>query len=100
MIPVAGCFGWIPNRRLALAVSSVIVILLVVGGGFPMRRYTISHATMVVLPEDRTVGICVRPMPGKMQQAVTTVFNDPQVLAALAEQSANTVFTTHVLPSN
>ncbi len=95
------CFGWIPNRRLALAVSSVIVILLVVGGGLMVRRYTISHATMVVLPENRTVGIAVWPMPAEqMLQAVSTAFSDPQVRAALEKQPADTVFTAHLLPSN
>lgn len=93
-------FGWISNRRVALAVSSAAVIVLVVGSGLLLRRYTIGHAATDLLPEDRVMAIAVWPMPAeKLQQVVAAALSDPRVKSAL-ESEPGAVFTAHVLPEN
>ena len=94
------CFGWIPNRAAALAVSSVVVIILVVGSGLLLRRYTIGHSATELLPEDRTLAIAIWPMPGKkIQQVVSIALRDDRVRSAL-QQEPGAVFTAHVLPED
>ncbi len=93
-------FGWIPNRSLALGVSSVVVIFLVIGSGFLLRRYTIAHAATEPLPEDRTLAIAIWPMPReKMEQVVSVAMHDARVRSAL-EKEQGTVFTAHLLPAD
>jgi len=50
-------FGWIPNRRVALAVSSLVVTIIVIGGGLLLRRYTIGHSATELLAEDCIMAI-------------------------------------------
>jgi len=93
-------FGWIPNRRVALAASSAVVTILVLGGGLALRRFTISHSATALLPEDRTLAISTWPMPEeKIQQIVSESLRDPQVRAAL-DREQGAVFAAHVLPQN
>ncbi len=93
-------FGWIPNRTLALSVSSLVVILLVIGGGLALRRYTIGHAATELLPEDRMMAISIWPMPPeKLQQVVSLALQDAKVRSAL-EKEPGAVFTVHVLPED
>ncbi len=93
-------FGWMPGRRGALAVWSIAVTVLVIGGGLLLRRYTIGHSATELLPEDRMMAIAVWPMPAeKIQQAVAVALQDERVKSALArEQGA--VFTAHLLPED
>jgi protein-S-isoprenylcysteine O-methyltransferase Ste14 len=93
-------FGWIPNRTLALTVSSLVVIVLVIGGGLALRRYTIGHAATELLPEDRIMAIAIWPMPPeKLQQVVSLALQDAKVRSAL-EKEPGAVFTAHVLPED
>jgi protein-S-isoprenylcysteine O-methyltransferase Ste14 len=93
-------FGWISNRKAALAVCSVVVIIVVMGSGLMLRRYTIGHAATELMPEDRTFAIAVYPMaPEKMQQVVSVALQDPRVRAAL-EKEPGAAFTAHLLPQN
>jgi protein-S-isoprenylcysteine O-methyltransferase Ste14 len=93
-------FGWIPNRKAALAVSSAAAIVVVIGGGLMLRRYTIVHTATELMPEDRTLAIAVYPMaPEKMQQVVSVAMQDSRVRAAL-ENEPGAVFTAHLLPQN
>jgi protein-S-isoprenylcysteine O-methyltransferase Ste14 len=93
-------FGWMSNRRLALALSSVVVIALVIGGGLMLRRYTIGHAATELLPKDRVMAISIWPMPAeKIEQVVDVALKDDRVRAALAKESG-AVFTAHVLPQD
>ncbi len=93
-------FGWISNRRVALAVSSAAMIVLVMGGGLLLRRYTIGHAATDLLPEDRVMAIAIWPMPpDKLQQVVAAAMNDSRVKQAL-QNEPGAVFTAHVLPEN
>jgi|SRR5579863_3977030 len=93
-------FGWIPSRSLALALSSLVVVAVVIGGGLLLRRYTIGHAATDLLPEDRTLAIAIWPMPAeKIQQVVAVALHDPRVSSAL-EQEQGAVFTAHILPQS
>ena len=93
-------FDWIPNPRAAIAVCSVVVIMLVMGAGLTLRRYTISHTATALMPESRTFAIAIHPMPpDKMHQVVSVALQDPRVQAALAKESG-AVFTAHLLPQN
>ena len=93
-------FGWIPNRRLALTVSSLAVVVVVIGGGLLLRRYTIGHAATDLLPEDRTLAIAIWPMPAeRLQNVVSTALSDARVRASL-EKERGAVFTAHVLPED
>src|SRR5579859_163689 len=93
-------FGWMSNPRLALALSSVAVIALVIGGGLMLRRYTIGHAATELLPEDRVMAISIWPMPAeKIEQVVDVALKDDRVQAALAKESG-AAFTAHVLPED
>lgn len=93
-------FGWMSNPRLALALSSVAVVALVIGGGLMLRRYTIGHAATELLPEDRVMAISIWPMPAeKIEQVVDVALKDGRVQAALAKESG-AVFTAHVLPED
>jgi protein-S-isoprenylcysteine O-methyltransferase Ste14 len=92
--------GSVPNRGVALAVATVAVVVLVIGCGLLLRRYTIGHAATVLLPEDRTLAIAVWPMPAeKMQQVVSVALHDERVQTAL-EREPGAVFTAHILPAN
>jgi protein-S-isoprenylcysteine O-methyltransferase Ste14 len=91
-------FGWIPNRSVALAVSSAVIAVLVMGSALALRRYTIGHSATDLLPEDRTMAIAIWPMPGeKMQQVVSAALNDERVRSAL-EKEPGAAFTAHILP--
>ncbi len=93
-------FGWISNRRVALAASSAAVIALVIGGALLLRRYTIGHAATDLLPEDRVMAIAIWPMPQqKLQQVVAAAMNDVRVKQAL-QNEPGAVFTAHVLPED
>jgi protein-S-isoprenylcysteine O-methyltransferase Ste14 len=93
-------FGWISNRKVALAVCSVAVIIVVMGSGLMLRRYTIGHAATELMPEDRTFAIAIHPMaPEKMQRVVSVALQDPRVQAALAKEPG-AAFTAHLLPEN
>jgi protein-S-isoprenylcysteine O-methyltransferase Ste14 len=93
-------FGWIPSRPVALAVSSLVIVAVFIGGGVLLRRYTIGHAATDLLPEDRTLAIAIWPMPAeKIQQVVAVALHDPRVSSAL-EKEQGAVFTAHVLPKD
>jgi len=93
-------FGWIPNRNLALTVSSAAVIVVAISGGLALRRYTIGHAATKLLPEDRTLAIAIWPMPEeKIRGVVAAAMRDPRVPAAL-DKEQGAAFTAHVLPEN
>ena len=93
-------FGWISNRSTALAVSSALIILLVIGSALALRRYTIGQSATELLPEDRTMAIAIWPMPGeKIQQVVSAALSDERVRSAL-EKEPGAVFTAHILPQN
>jgi protein-S-isoprenylcysteine O-methyltransferase Ste14 len=93
-------FGWISNRSTALAVSSALIVLLVIGSALALRRYTIGHSATELLPEDRTMAIAIWPMPGeKIQQVVSVALNDERVRSAL-EKEPGAVFTAHILPQD
>ncbi|HEV2379044.1 MAG TPA: hypothetical protein VG206_04530 [Terriglobia bacterium] len=87
--------GWIPNRQVALAVSSAAVVVLVIGGGLAPRRYTIGR-----VPEDRTFAIAVwSTSPESIQRVVSTALSSPQVRQALASEP-DSFFTAHLLPAD
>ena len=93
-------FGWIPNRRAALAISSVMIVAGVIGGGLGLRRYTIGHAATDLLPGDHILAIAVWPMPAeKIQQVVLAAMSDERVKTALRKEPG-AVFTAHVLPED
>jgi hypothetical protein len=93
-------FGWIPNRSVALVVSSAVIVVLVTGSALALRRYTIGHSATELLPEDRTMAIAVWPMPGdKIQQVVSAALSDERVRSALAKEPG-AVFTAHILPQD
>ncbi len=93
-------FGWIPNRAAALAVSSLVIVILVIGSALALRRYTIGHAATELLPEDRTMAIAIWPMPPeRLQQVMSAALRDPKVRAAL-EKEPGAAFTAHVLPAD
>lgn len=93
-------FGWIPNRSVALAVSSAVIVVLVVAGALTVRRYTIGHSATELLREDRTMAIAVWPMSGdKIQQVVSAALGDERVRAAL-QKEPDAVFTAHILPQD
>jgi len=92
--------GWVPNRSVALGVASLTLVVLVVGFGLLLRRYTIGHAATALLPEDRTLAIAVWPMPPeRMQDVVSAALHDDRVQTAL-ERESGAVFTAHILPEN
>jgi protein-S-isoprenylcysteine O-methyltransferase Ste14 len=93
-------FGWIRNRRLALATSSMAIIVLVIGGGLALRRVTIGHSATDLLPEDRVMAIAVWPMPEeKIQQVVSIALQNAKVRGQLAKEPG-AVFTAHLLPED
>ena len=93
-------FGWISNRSTALAVSSALMILLVIGSALALRRYTIGQSATELLPQDRTMAIAIWPMPGeKIQQVVSAALSDERVRSAL-EKEPGAVFTAHILPQD
>jgi protein-S-isoprenylcysteine O-methyltransferase Ste14 len=93
-------FGWIPNRSVALAVSSAVIVVLVIASALALRRYTIGHSATELLPEDRVMAIAVWPMPGeRIQQVVSAAVNDERVRSAL-EREPGAVFTAHILPQD
>jgi hypothetical protein len=102
--PGGRLFGWlfgrIPNRAASLAVSSVVVVILVIGSALALRRYTIGHAATELLPEDRTMAIAIWPMPPeRLQQVISVALRDSKVRAAL-EKESGAAFTAHVLPAD
>ena len=93
-------FGWMPNRSLALGVSSAVIVVLVMGGALALRRYTIAHAAKELLPEDRVMAIAIWPTPpDQIQQVVSTALEDERVRAALANEPG-AAFTAHLLPKD
>jgi protein-S-isoprenylcysteine O-methyltransferase Ste14 len=93
-------FGWIPNRKVGLVVSSAVVIALVIGGGVVLRRYTIARATTEVLLEDRTLAIAVWPTsPETIERVVSTALSAPRVQQAVASEP-DSFFTAHLLPAD
>jgi protein-S-isoprenylcysteine O-methyltransferase Ste14 len=93
-------FGWIPNRSVALAFSSAVIVVLVMSSALALRRYTIGHSATELLPEDRTMAIAIWPIPGeKIQQVVSAALNDKRVRSAL-EKEPGAVFTAHILPQD
>jgi protein-S-isoprenylcysteine O-methyltransferase Ste14 len=93
-------FGWIPSRGAALAVSSAVIIVLVLGGAVSLRRYTINHAATQFMPEDRMMAIAIWPTPpDKIQQVVSVALQDERVRAALANEPG-AAFTAHLLPKD
>jgi len=93
-------FGWIPNRSVALAVSSAVIVMLVMGSALALRFYTIGHSATELLPEDRTMAIAIWPMPAeRIQQVVSSALNDERVRSAL-EKEPGAVFTAHILPQD
>jgi protein-S-isoprenylcysteine O-methyltransferase Ste14 len=91
-------FGWIPNRSVALTVSSAVIVVLIMGGALTLRRYTIGHSATELLAEDRTMAIAVWPMTGeKIQQVVSAALGDARIRSAL-EKESDAVFTAHILP--
>ncbi len=93
-------FGWIPNRKVALAVSCLVVTVLVIGGGLLLRRVTIGHSATDLLPEDRVMAISIWPLPAqKIEQVVSLALKDPKVQTEL-EKEPGAVFTAHLLPEN
>src|SRR5439155_16383376 len=77
-------FGWIPDRRMAVAVSSVAVAALVIMCGLSLRRYTIGHAATDLLPQDRVMAISIWPMPAeRIQQVVSAALGDDRVRKAI-----------------
>ncbi len=93
-------FGWIPNRKLGLAASCVVVSALAIAGGLLLRQVTIGHAATDLLPEDRVMAIAIWPMPAdKIEQVVSLALKDSEVRAAL-EKEPGAVFTAHLLPEN
>ena len=93
-------FGWMPNRSLALGVSSAVIVVLVMGGALALRRYTIAHAAKELLPEDRVMAIAIWPTPpDQIQQVVSTALEDERVRTALANEPG-AAFTAHLLPKD
>ncbi len=93
-------FGWIPNRGLALAASSAVIVVLVLGGALALRRDTIAHTATDLLPQDRTLAIAIWPTPpDKIQQVVSAALQDDRVRAAL-EKEQGASFTAHLLPKD
>ena len=93
-------FGWIANRSVALAVSSAVIVMLVMGSALALRFYTIGHSATELLPEDRTMAIAIWPMPAeRIQQVVSSALNDERVRSAL-EKEPGAVFTAHILPQD
>lgn len=93
-------FGWIADRRWALAASSAVIVVFVLGGALALRRYTIAHAATELLPADRILAISVWPTPSqKIEQVVSAALQDPQVRSALANEPG-AAFTAHLLPED
>ena len=93
-------FGWIPSRSAALAVSSAVIIVLVLGGAVVVRNYTIAHAATELLPANNMMAIAIWPTPpDRIQQVVSTALQDERVRAALANEPG-AAFTAHLLPKD
>lgn len=93
-------FGWIPSRGLAVAVSSSVVIALVLGGAVAIRGYTIHHAATELLPTNNMMAIAIWPTPqDKIQQVVTAALQDDRVRTAL-DNEHGAAFTAHLLPKD
>ncbi len=92
--------GWMPNRGAALAISSAVIIALVLGGAVAARRYTIAHAATEILPAQNLMAIAIWPMPtGKIEQVVSVALEDDRVKAALRNEPG-AAFTAHLLPQD
>lgn len=93
-------FGWMPNRGVALAVASAIVVALVLGGAMALRGYTIAHASTKVLPADKIMAIAIWPTPpDRIAQVVAAALEDERVRTALTKESG-AAFTAHLLPKD
>jgi len=93
-------FAWIPNRGLALAASSAVIVVLVLGGALALRRDTIAHTSTDLLPQDRTLAIAIWPTPpDRIQQVVSAALQDDRVRTAL-EKEQGAAFTAHLLPND
>jgi protein-S-isoprenylcysteine O-methyltransferase Ste14 len=93
-------FGWIPNRGLALATSSAVIVALVLGGALALRRDTIAHSATELMPADRIMAIAIWPTPpDRIQQVVSAALQDERVRAAL-EKEQGAAFTAHLLPKD
>ncbi len=92
--------GGIRNRSAALAISTAAVIVLGIGSGLLLRRYTIAHTATAKLPAARTLAIATWPMPpARIRQVVSTALQDPRVQRALGKMPG-AVFAAHVLPAD
>jgi protein-S-isoprenylcysteine O-methyltransferase Ste14 len=93
-------FGWISNRRLALAASSALIVVLVLGGALALRRDTINHTATELMPADRTLAIAVWPTPPeKIQEVVSAALQDRKVRSEL-DKEPGAAFTAHLLPED
>ena len=92
--------GWVPSRRLGLAITTCAVTLLVIGSGLMLRRYTIGHAATDLLPQHRIMAIAIWPTPApKIERVVDMALEDSRVRAAL-EREPGAAFTAHLLPAD
>ncbi len=93
-------FGRMGNVVMARALSSAVIMAMVLGGALLLRRYTIGHSATTLLPEDRTMAIAIWPMPPEqLNRIVSAAIADPRVHDALSKETGAT-FTAHVLPED
>ncbi len=93
-------FGSIPNRTLGRVLAGGVAVALALGAGLLLRRYTISHSTTALLPQERILAIAVWPLPPeKAERVVVAALSDSQVRSAL-EKETGAVFTAHLLPAD
>lgn len=93
-------FGWIRSRGLAVAASSALIVVFVIGGAVALRNYTIDHAATEFMPQDNVLAIAIWPTPpDTIRQVVSVALQDQRVRAAMnAEPGA--AFTAHLLPED